>query len=204
MRYTGPRARLSRREGVNLFGSAKHANIMARKPAIPGMHGAKRQGKLSEYARQLREKQKMKRMYELSEKQFRNYFDKASRAKAVTGDALFELLERRLDNVIYRSGLAVTRAQARQLVTHGIFNLNGRRINVPSAMVREGDVIEVRESKKGLVIFKENKEFLKDYNAPSWLSVDLSKLRTEIQSLPDARHFDAIIETRLIVEFYSR
>lgn len=177
---------------------------MGRKPGIPGMHGGKRAPKLSEYARQLREKQKMKRMYGVSEKQFRNYFDKATRSKGVTGDVLSQLLERRLDNAVFRAGFALTRAQARQMVTHGMFLVNGRRVDVPSIQVNVGDKIEVRKGKKDSPLFAKVKEELKDYNAPSWLKPDISKLEIEVLELPDERHFDALVETRLIVEFYSR
>ncbi len=204
MRYTGPKARLCRREGVNLFGSPKYQKILGKSPNIPGMHGAKRQGKLTEYAKQLREKQKAKRMFALSEKQFQNYFGKASRSKSVTGDALLELLERRLDNAVFRSGLAMTRMQARQFVSHGLLMLNGRRVDIPSIQVRPGDVIEVRASKKGSPVFKENKEELKDYVVPDWIKVDTSKLSIEVLKLPEVKHFEPLINTQPIVEFYSR
>ena len=200
----GPKARQCRREGVNLFNSEKYTKIMGRKPGIPGMHGAKRAPKLSEYARQLREKQKMKRMYGVSEKQFRNYFAKAERSKGVTGDVLCHLLERRLDNTVFRAGFALTRAQARQMVTHGMFMVNGRRVDVPSIQVVVGDKIEIRPGKKSSPLFAKIKEANADYNAPSWLKADISKLEIEVLELPDERSYDAIVETRLIVEFYSR
>jgi len=205
MRYTGPKARLCRREGVNLFGASKYQKILARNPNIPGMHGGKRLGKLSEYAKQLREKQKAKRMFGLSEKQFRNYFVRATNGKGITGDNLLLLLEQRLDNVLYRAGFAITRMQARQFASHGLFLLNGRRIDVPSAQVRIGDVIEVRPSKAGSPIFKKNNEELgADYDIPSWLKVNTKKLSIEVVDLPSASHFEALITPQLIVEFYSR
>lgn len=204
MRYTGPKARLCRREGVNLFGSLKYQKIIGRSPNIPGMHGAKRQGKMTEYAKQLREKQKAKRIFALSEKQFRNYFTKATRMQGVAGDNLLGLLERRLDNAVFRSGLALTRMQARQFVSHGMFMLNGRRVDIPSIQVRPGDVVEVRDAKKGSPVFKEMRETQKDYIHPDWIKVDMEKLKIEILSLPEVKHFEPLINTQPIVEFYSR
>jgi len=204
MRYTGPKVRLCRREGKNLFGSEKYQKALGRNPNIPGMHGGKRLGKVSEYGRQLRAKQTAKRIFGLSEKQFHRYFKKADASKAVTGEALLQLLETRLDNTIYRAGLAMTRAQARQFASHGIFLLNGRRIDVPSAQVKPGDVIEVRPSKKGSPVFAKNLEELEGYTIPSWLSVDAKKLAIEVKALPEAQHFEMLIEPQPIVEFYSR
>ncbi len=205
MRYTGPKTRLCRREGINLFGSPKYQRLLARNPNIPGMHGAKRQGKVTEYGKQLREKQKAKRMFGLSESQFKKYYDKADRSKDITGDALLGLLERRLDNVLYRSGFALTRMQGRQFSSHGIFRVNGKRINVPSYEVKIGDIIEVRESKIGSPVFTKNKEALGEtHDVPSWLKVDSKKLAIEILELPSKQHFESIIEPQLIVEFYSR
>lgn len=204
MRYTGPKARLCRREGINLFGSPKYQKIIGKRPGIPGIHGGRRMGKLTEYARQLREKQKAKRVYGLSEKQFHRYFKEATRQKGVTGEVLFQLLERRLDNVLYRSGFALSRPQARQFASHGLFMVNGRRVDVPSVEVRPGDVIEVRPKTKGSAVFKNNEEELKDYSSPSWLKSDPKKLRVEVLEVPGPQHFDAFVDTQLIVEFYSR
>lgn len=204
MRYTGPKARLCRREGANLFGSAKYAKIMAKSPNIPGMHGGKRLGKMTEYAKQLREKQKAKRMFGVSEKQFRTYFEKADNSKVVTGEKLLELLERRLDNAIFRSGLAMTRIQSRQFASHGLFMLNGRRVDIPSMQLKVGDVIEVRDAKKNSPVFKSNLEENEAYDAPDWLKVDAQKLSFEVVALPEQKHFEALINTQPIVEFYSR
>ncbi len=204
MRYTGAKARQCRREGVNLFGSAKYQKILARNPNIPGMHGGKRQGKMTEYAKQLREKQKAKRIFALSEKQFQKYFDRADRSKTVTGDKLLELLERRLDNAIYRAGLAMTRMQARQFVSHGLLELNGRRVDIPSIELRPGDVIEVRSARKNSPVFTSNKEELSNYDVPDWLKVDTKALKIEVVSIPEAKHFEPLINTQPIVEFYSR
>ncbi|MCF7830391.1 30S ribosomal protein S4 [Candidatus Gracilibacteria bacterium] len=205
MRYTGPKARLCRREGVNLFGSPKYQKILGRNPNIPGMHGGKRLGKLTEYAKQLREKQKAKRMFGLSEKQFRKYYDRADSSKEITGDKLLELLERRLDNVLYRSGIALTRSQARQFASHGLFTLNGKRVDVPSMEVHIGDKIEIRESRKGSSIFSKNREEIGEAtDVPSWLKVDSKRLAIEVVELPASQHFEKLIEPQLIVEFYSR
>ncbi len=204
MRYTGPKSRLCRREGINLFGSPKYQKLLQRNQNIPGMHGGKRMAKITEYGKQLREKQKAKRIFGLSEKQFRRSFDQAARSKGVTGDMLLHFLERRLDNVLFRAGFALTRMQARQFVSHGLFLLNGRRIDIPSAEVKVGDKIEIKPSKKDLSVFKRNKEELADYVSPKWLKADDKKLEIEIVDLPSVEDFERVIEPRLIVEFYSR
>lgn len=204
MRYTGPKARLCRREGVNLFGAPKYQKILGDRSGVPGMHGGKRTGKLSEYGKQLREKQKAKRMYGLSERQFKKYVLRAIASREVTGDAFFRQLETRLDNVIYRAGFASTRAQARQFVSHGLFEFNGRRVDVPSIQVRPGDIITVRSSRQSSPIFKQNFDELKDVTPPSWLKTLPKQYRIEIEEEPGAKHFEYIVESRLIVEFYSR
>ena len=204
MKYTGPKARLCRREGFNLFGSDKYQKIMAKRATIPGVHGGKRQGKFTEYAKQLREKQKLKRMFGLSEKQFRRTFDKAESMKGVTGGNLLQLLEQRLDNVVYRAGFAMTRMQARQFVSHGLFMLNGRRVDVPSIMVKEGDVIEVRIKSKKSPVFVKNLEANEKYNAPSWLSVNGKNISIEIVGIPANEHYEQAVSPQMIVEFYSR
>ena len=204
MRYTGPKARQCRREGVNLFGAPKYAKIMARRSGVPGMHGGKRGSKMSEYAKQLREKQKAKRMFCLSEKQFRRAYDRAARSQGVTGDNLLNLLERRLDNVVYRAGFAVTRMQARQFVSHGLFLVNGRRSDVPSIMVREGDVIEIRPKSRNSKVFDHNAEELGDYSAPKWLKVTAKDRKVEIVAMPSSDDYESLINPQLIVEFYSR
>ena len=205
MRYTGPKARLCRREGVNLFGSPKYQKILGKRSGIPGIHGVKRLGKLTEYAKQLREKQKARRIYGISEKQFSKYYEMAASRKGVTGDNLLQILETRVDNLVYRAGFALTRAQARQFVSHGLFTLNGRRIDVPSILVREGDVIEVRASRKGSPIFAKNIEEIGDnQQVPSWIKADPKKLKAEVTELPGALHFERLIEPQMIVEFYSR
>lgn len=205
MRYTGPKGRQCRREGVNLFGSPKYQKLLGRRSGIPGMHGSKRRAKETEYGKQLREKQKAKRMFCLSEKQFRRYFDKASRSKAITGDMLLQLLEQRLDNALYRAGFAMTRIQSRQFASHGLFMVNGRRVNVPSIMLKTGDVVEVRPKSKGSSVFKSNiEERGEDYSSPKWITVDSSKLSFEVVDLPGADSFEGLISPQFIVEFYSR
>jgi small subunit ribosomal protein S4 len=205
MRYTGPKGRQCRREGVNLFGSPKYQKLLARRAGIPGMHGSKRKAKETEYGKQLREKQKAKRMFCLSEKQFRRYFDKAARSKGITGENLLQFIEQRLDNALYRAGFAMTRMQSRQFASHGLFMVNGRRVNVPSIVLKPGDVVEIRSKSKGSNVFKLNAEERgDDYVAPKWLSVDRSKLSFEVVDLPGADSFEGLIKPQFIVEFYSR
>lgn len=204
MKYNGPKARLCRREGFNLFGSDKYQKIMGKRPTIPGAHGGKRMGKFTEYAKQLREKQKLKRMFGLSEKQFRLTFEKAESMKGVTGGNLLKLLEQRIDNVVFRSGFAMTRMQARQFVSHGLFLLNGRRVDVPSIMLKEGDVLEVREKSKKSPVFRKNLDENEKYNAPSWLAVDDKKLTIKVTGEPSSEHYEQAVVPQMIVEFYSR
>ncbi|MCF7846831.1 MAG: 30S ribosomal protein S4 [Candidatus Gracilibacteria bacterium] len=204
MRYTGPKVRQCRREGINLFGSPKYQKILARRPGIPGMHGGKRMGKLTEYAKQLREKQKAKRMFCLSEKQFHRTFEKAASMHGVTGDNMLQLLERRLDNVLFRSGLALTRMQARQFVSHGLFLLNGRRVDVPSIQVNIGDEIEARPRSRTSSVFEKNIEETGALDAPSWLNVDRKKRAIKITELPTDLHFEKAVDPQMIVEYYSR
>jgi small subunit ribosomal protein S4 len=203
MRYTGPKARLCRRHHANLFGTAKYTKILEKRPGKPGVHGAKGSfGKLSEYGAQLLEKNKARVIFGISERQFKTYIAKATRAKGETGDALLRMLEMRLDNVIYVSQFAVTRVQARQMVTHGHFNMNGRRVDVPSIQVRPGDKIELREKMKNSPLYA-GLEKLKDY-APKWLKVDLKKVGVEVAAIPEKDELEKSIDSQTIVEFYSR
>lgn len=202
MRYTGPKARLCRREGVNLFGSEKYDKVMQRRNSAPGVVASARPKKLSEFGRQLREKQKAKRIYGVSEKQFRKYFKKAVASKGVTGDRLLQLLELRLDNALYRAGFALTRPQARQFVSHAQFLVNGNRVNVPSYSLREGDVITVRDRFEGNSIFLDLDSRLKFL--PKWLQVDTKKKTITVARLPEGDELEASIAVPLIVEFYSR
>jgi len=207
-RYTDSVCRQCRREGEKLFlkGDRCYSEKCAieRKPYVPGMHGQGRRQKASEYGLQLREKQKTKRIYGLMEKQFRNYFKKADRQKGVTGENLLRLLERRLDNVVYRLGFAASRKEARQLVNHGHFTLNGKKANIPSILVRVGDVIQVRESSKNSPKFQEIKEQAAYRTPPEWLTVDVENMAGTVLSYPSREQIDTPVSEQFIVELYSR
>ena len=203
-RDRSPIVKQSRREGYALHPKAH--KIMARKSGIPGQHGRDRQGKLSLYAQQLREKQKVRRIYGLLEKQFARLMTDANRSEGQSGEVLLQLLERRLDNVIYRAGFATSRRGARQLVSHGHFMLNGRRVDIPSIRVKVGDevVIRPKSSKNGYTANMEN--ILKDsVQGPlSWLKSDPKKLSVTITGLPKRDEAESDITEQLIVEYYSR
>jgi small subunit ribosomal protein S4 len=200
-RYTGPKKRLCRREGMNLFGSEKYN--LVKKNYKPGMHGQKGSiSKPSEYARQLREKQKLKIVYGVTERQLSNYFDKAAKAKDITGNALLKLLEARLDNVVFRSGMAKTRAQARQMVNHGLFKVNGKRVDVPSFQTKIGDKFEVVDRAKKSPLFA---DLEKQKFAPAkWVKTDYKALNGEIMRSLELQELDQAIQTSLVVEFYSK
>lgn len=206
-RYTGPSCRLCRREGAKLYlkGDRCYTGKCAidRRAYAPGQHGQGRK-KISEYGIQLREKQKAKRIYGLLETQFRNYFEKADRQQGITGENLLRLLERRLDNVVYRMGLASSRTEARQLVRHGHFTVNGNRVNIPSFLVRVNDVVAVAEKSKNSPKLKELAEAAQNKNVPAWISMDKDALTGTISSLPSREDIDAPIQEHLIVELYSR
>ena len=206
-RYTGPVCRLCRREGVKLY--LKGDRCFTEKCAIdrrayaPGQHGQGRK-KVSEYGTQLREKQKARRIYGVLEKQFENYFDKADRQSGITGENLIRLLERRLDNVAYRLGFGASRSQARQLVRHNHFTLNGHKANIPSMLVKVGDIIQVKEKSKESASFQEIKENLAQKNPPAWLEIDKEQLTAKVIALPTKEQLDVPIQEHLIVELYSR
>ena len=206
-RYTGPVCRLCRREGLKLYlkGDRCYTDKCAidRRTYAPGQHGQNRK-KTSEYGGQLREKQKARRIYGVLESQFRNYFEKAERQSGVTGENLLRLLERRLDNVIFRLGFASSRAQARQLVRHNHFTLNGHKANIPSMLVQVGDVIQVKEKSLELQLFQEIKENLAHRNPPAWLELDREQFAGKVVALPTKEQIDVPIEEHLIVELYSR
>ncbi|HHU90195.1 MAG TPA: 30S ribosomal protein S4 [Clostridiaceae bacterium] len=206
-RYTDASCKLCRREGQKLFlkGERCYTNKCAigRRPYAPGQHGAQRK-KLSEYGIQLREKQKAKRFYGLLESQFRKYFEIANRKKGVTGENLLQLLETRLDNVVYRLGFGTTRAEARQLVTHGHFNVNGKKVNIPSYIVKVGDTIEVSEKSKKSVRFKEILDITGAKVVPKWLEVDQENLNGKVVALPEREDIDLNVQEHLIVELYSK
>lgn len=200
-RYTGPRCRLSRREGVNL--DLKKKWDLERREAPPGQHGARRT-KLSNYGLQLREKQKAKRFYGILEKQFRSYYLKASRRKGITGVLLLQYLESRLDNVLYQLGFAVTRAQARQIVGHGLITVNERRVNIPSFQVKAGDVIAVEQKEKSRKYIKNNIEMNEGWATPLWLVADIDNLVGKVVRSPEREDIKAPVNEQLIVELYSR
>ena len=170
----------------------------------PGQHGQRRRTKLSEYGIQLREKQKVKRTYGLHEVQFRNYFQKAARSKGVTGAELLVLLERRLDNVVYRMGFADSRAQARQLVRHGHILVNSRKVNIPSFLVKQGDVVEPHEQSRNMELLRGAMERLSQKQIPEWVHVDASHMRGMVQSLPKRDDITIPFHEQLIVELYSK
>lgn len=202
-RYTNAKGRLVRRFKVNIFGQDKFDRLLEKRPNSPGMHGSARKGKPSEYKKQLTEKQKLRFMFGITERQLRNTYQKAASKQGATGKELMKLLERRLDNVIYRAGFAKTRSQGRQMVSHGLFTLNGRRVTIPSIEVREGDVIEVREKTQNSPLFGAVKED-KKLDPARWIKMDQKKLRAEISALPEEDDLERLIETQLIVEFYSK
>ena len=206
-RYTESVCRLCRREGGKLFlkGSRCYTKKCAfeRRPSPPGQHGVRRR-KVGDYGLQLREKQKVRRVYAVLEKQFKNYFDNAEARPGVTGENLLRLLELRLDNVVYRMGFANSRAQARQLVGHGHFAVNGRPTNVASFHVKPGDRISVRESRVGREPFKMARETLRSHQLPEWLSVDAAKLAGTINDLPRRDQMPLDLNEQLVVEYYSR
>jgi small subunit ribosomal protein S4 len=206
-RYTGSVCRLCRREGAKLFlkGTRCYTKKCSfeRRPTPPGQHGVRRR-KMGEFGIQLREKQKMRRVYGVLERQFRNYYREAESTTGVTGEALLQRLETRLDNVVFRLGFASSRAQARQLVAHGHFAVNGTPTDVPSFVMRPGDRVEVRESHRSREPFKVVKETLKGHQAPDWLSLDPAKLAGSVSTLPRRDQMPLDLSEQLVVEYYSR
>jgi small subunit ribosomal protein S4 len=200
-RYTGPKHRLCRAEGSAICGLPT-CPVTRKNAGPPGQHGQKGRRKLSEYGIQLREKQKVKRMYGVLERQFEKYFNMAARKKIATGDALLNILETRLDNVIYRLNLARTRYQARQLVSHGHVLVNGKRVTIPSYNVKIGDIINLTDKASNLDFIKKQLEDTKSLELPSWLERKVTV--GKIKALPQREDINADINERLIVEFYSR
>jgi small subunit ribosomal protein S4 len=170
----------------------------------PGQHGKDRKAKIVGYGLQLREKQKTKRIYFTQESQFRNYFEKAARAKGVTGEMLLQQLERRLDNIVYRLGFGISRRQARQLVRHGHVNVNGRKVNIPSYEVSVGEEIAIREGSLKLAILEQAKEFASHQNAPTWLEIDRDNYKGRVLALPKREDINLPVNEQLIVELYSK
>lgn len=206
-RYRGATVRLSRREGVNLYlkGSRRSDDKVAKRlEQPPGQHGRSRQRKLSNYGLQLREKQKMKRIYGLLERQFRVFFARAARKRGVTGETLIQLLERRLDNVVYRLLFTQTRAEARQMVTHGLICVNGKPTNVPSYLVRPGDVVEPKKKEAHINRVRAKLEIHEDLLVPEWLALDRQSLQAKVLRDPTKADAGLPVEESLIVELYSK
>jgi len=204
-RYTGPRARVSRRLGTNIFGTRGETNALEKRPYPPGIHGRTRRrgNQNSEYLFQLQEKQKARFTYGLNERQFRRVYEEASRKDGVTGENMLRALELRLDNVVYRSGWASTRPQARQFVSHGHVLVNGKRVNVPSYRVRKGDVIEVKEKTRTNPIVQWNKDVL-DRTPPAWLERGDNEFAIKVYAEPVREQIDVPLREQLIVELYSK
>ncbi|MBK6326675.1 MAG: 30S ribosomal protein S4 [Chloroflexi bacterium] len=210
-KYTGPVCKLCRREGEKLFLKGSRCLTpkcsFERRSYPPGQHGREgqfRRGRASDYLLQLREKQKARRIYGLMEHQFSIYFNRAERRSGLTGSNLLILLESRLDNVVYRLGMAASRPQARQLVAHGHIMLNGRKTNIPSALVSEGDLISIRPESSRRTYFKDLRQNIDDRQVPRWLSLDTGSLSGKILSLPVREDIDVSLNEQLIVEYYSR
>ncbi len=207
-RYRGSVCRLCRRENLKLFlkGDRCYSDKCAfeRRSYPPGQHGQRRGGKYSDYRLQLREKQKVKRIYGVLEKQFRGYYRRAERQKGITGTNLLLLLERRLDNVVYRMGFASSRNQARQLVRHNHFLVNGKKVNIPSYLVKPGDVVEVREKSRKVPPIVEAMETVVRRGIPNWIEVDKEKFRGVFKALPSREELTMPIQEQLIVELYSK
>jgi len=204
-RYIGPVCKLSRREGTDLFlkSGVRALDSKCKAETIPGVHGARR-GRLSEFGTQLREKQKVRRMYGVLERQFRNYYKEADRLKGATGTNLLGLLESRLDNVVYRMGFGSTRAEARQIVSHKSILVNGQTVNIPSYNVEAGDVISIREKAKSQLRIKSALELAAQRAVCEWVDVDASKMEGTYKSAPERSELSAEINEQLIVELYSK
>jgi len=207
-RYTGAVCRLCRREGqkLHLKGDRCYTDKCAqeRRPHVPGQHGPTSRTKVSEYGTQLREKQKAKRYYGVLESQFHKYFDEASRRSGKTGENLLAILETRLDNVVYRLGFAMSRAEARQLVLHGHFIVNGKRVNIPSFLVKPGMTVALSQNSRSLEKFKSSIEANSSRRAPSWLAYDAASLSAKVTAIPARAEIDLPVEEQLIVELYSK
>ena len=206
-RYTGPACKLCRREGKKLYLKGERCTsgkcALDRRSTAPGQHGAAKK-KMGEYGVQLREKQATRRYYGVLERQFKNYYEEAARKEGMTGENLLILLERRLDNVVFRMGLAESHREARQLVLHAHFTLNGKKVNIPSILVKPGDVIAVKESSRDSAKIKALAEALESKTAPKWLDVDKTNLQAKVVSFPAREDIDYDFNEQLIVELYSK
>lgn len=204
-RYIGPKCKLSRREGTDLFlkSRARSLDTKCHMEKAPGQHGDKRP-RLSDYAGQLREKQKLRRMYGVLERQFRNYYKEAVRRKGSTGENLLKLLECRLDNVVYRMGFAATRAEARQLVSHKAINVNGERVNIPSYQVSSSDEISIAEKARNQLRIKSALESADNFGFPGWVEVDVGQMKGVFKNVPDRSDLSPDLREQLVVELYSK
>ena len=203
-RYTGPRARVSRRFGVNIFGTKGETVALDRRPYPPGEHGRdRRRGNQSDYLLQLTEKQKARFTYGLTEKQFRRIYDEANRGQGVTGEIMLRFLELRLDNVVYRAGWGATRPQSRQMVNHGHITVNGRRVDIPSFRVRKGDVVALSTKAQAMIMVTWNRDVL-DRTPPPWLETGAEGAQVTVRELPLREHIDVPVREQLIVELYSK
>ena len=202
-RYTGPKARVSRRLGTNIWGTKGETVALDKRPYPPGEHGrSRRRGSVSEYLLQLQEKQKARFTYGLTERQFRNLFAEASRRQGVTGDNMLRFLELRLDNVVYRAGWGATRPQSRQFVNHGHVNVNGRRVTIPSYRVRKGDIVELRTKARDFAVVQWNSD-VPDRTPPAWLDTG-ENFQLTVRELPIREQIDIPVREQLIVELYSK
>ena len=206
-KYTGPACRQCRREGVKLFSKGERCYTekcaLNRRSTAPGQHGAARK-KIGEYGLQLREKQKAKRYYGIQEKQFRNYFEKAAAQEGQAGENLLTMIERRFDNVVFRMGMGESRRDARQLIVHGHFLINGKKADIPSMMIKVGDVISIREASRKSEKIKSLVENLDNRQVPAWLTVDKENVTATVIALPKREDIDFPFEEQLIVELYSK
>ena len=205
-RYLGPKCKLARREGTDLFlkSARRSLDSKCKLETKPGQHGVKSGMRMSDYGNQLREKQKLRRMYGLLERQFRRYVAEAQRRKGSTGTNLLQLLESRLDNVVYRMGIGSTRAEARQLVTHCSIMVNGRSLNVPSALLKAGDVVSVTDKSKAQLRIVDSLQLAEKVGLPSWVEVDAKKMTGTFKGAPERSEFGQDINESLVVELYSK
>jgi small subunit ribosomal protein S4 len=205
-RYIGPKCKLARREGTDLFlkSGVRALDSKCKADTPPGQHGASRKGRLSDYGLQLREKMKVRRIYGVLERQFSNYYKAAAQLKGATGENLLQLLEGRLDNVVYRMGFGATRSEARQLVSHRAILLNGKRVNIPSMQVKPGDVVSVHEKSRNQLRVKSALELSAQRGVPSWLEVDGTKMEGTFKAKPERSDLSSEINENLIVELYSK
>lgn len=205
-RYIGPKCKLSRREGADLMlkSRARPLDSKCKLDTPPGQHGARRQRRLSDYALQLREKQKLRRIYGVLERQFRNYYKKADQKKGPTGENLLKLLECRLDNVVYRMGFGATRAEARQLVSHKAIQVNGQCVNIPSFQVKPEDVVAIREKSRKQARIQDSLSVAEQVGFPDWVDVDVTKMEGVFKTIPDRDELPPDINEQLVVELYSK